>query len=543
MCNHQVTDLLRITNGRVFDPTHGVDGEVRDVWVNDGRVIDPPSPDTLRDSVRTIDARGCVVMPGGVEMHAHLASMPVNAARMIQSHSGYDTVVPSAPMTGRLYAQLGYTTGIEAAVPPGAAAVAHMQLDDLPFLDAGVLVLMGNHEAVIERLSQGDRAGTVAVVRDLLATCGGFGIKAVNPGGVAAWRRRATHDRIASIDDAIGDTGVTPRALLDLFTEAQEQLDLPHATHIHGPQLGEPGAVDITLDLMRSLKGRRFHLAHLQYYAYGRTAKGGFVSAAERLAEQLRKQRDATFDMGLVAFGPAFTATADLPLEYNLYRSAGSPLRPAYFCESANEDCFGVMPLVHKAGNPIHAMQWATGLELALLADPWQCALSLDHPNGGSFLNYPELIAMLMSKARRDEQRSKCHKHATDRTGLASIVREMTLTDIALATRAAPARALGLKNKGHLGTGADADVTIYNNQTDDPQSMFARPRWVIKAGRVIVDDGECVDTMNGKRLRAAVDADEQGTTLLRDWRQRHGYPSAGAGLAAHEIERMNAVTV
>jgi len=323
-----VTDFLHITNGTLYDPAHGVDGEARDVWIADGRVIDPPPDGASGSSVKTLDARGCVVMPGGVEMHAHLASMPVNAARMIQSHTGYDTVVPSAPMTGRLYAQLGYTTGIEAAVPPGAAAVAHMQLDDLPLLDAGsgVLVLMGNHEAIIERLSKGDRAGAIAVVRDVLAASGGFGIKAVNPGGVAAWRRRASHDRIATIDDEVGDTKVTPRALLELFTEAQEQLNLSHPTHIHGPQLGEPGAVDITLDLMRSLEDRRFHLAHLQYYAYGKTDTGGFVSAAERLAEQLRQQRHVTFDMGLVAFGPAFTATADLPLEYNLYRSAGSPL-------------------------------------------------------------------------------------------------------------------------------------------------------------------------------------------------------------------------
>ena len=52
-----------------------------------------------------------------------------------------------------------------------------------------------------------------------------------------------------------------------------------------------------------------------------------------------------------------------------------------------------------------------------------------------------------------------------------------------------PARILGLERKGHLGPGADADVTIYAPD-DDRRRMFALPRYVIKAGEVVVDDGE-----------------------------------------------------
>ena len=63
------------------------------------------------------------------------------------------------------------------------------------------------------------------------------------------------------------------------------------------------------------------------------------------------------------------------------------------------------------------------------------------------------------------------------------------LSEIAIITRAGPARMLGLAHKGHLGPGADGDVTIYAPD-DDKERMFALPRYVIKAGEVVLDDGD-----------------------------------------------------
>ena len=47
--------MLRIAGGRVYDPANGIAGEVRDVCVQDGKIVaDVPS------HARTIDARGMV---------------------------------------------------------------------------------------------------------------------------------------------------------------------------------------------------------------------------------------------------------------------------------------------------------------------------------------------------------------------------------------------------------------------------------------------------------------------------------------------------
>lgn len=75
-----MTDRLRITGGAVYDPANGVDGDVRDVCVEDGRIVSSLPGDAPR-----LDAHGMVVMPGGIDIHAHIASSSVNQARRILS--------------------------------------------------------------------------------------------------------------------------------------------------------------------------------------------------------------------------------------------------------------------------------------------------------------------------------------------------------------------------------------------------------------------------------------------------------------------------
>jgi formylmethanofuran dehydrogenase subunit A len=69
---------IRISGGLVHDPANDVDGEVRDVCLKDGKVVADVGPEARR-----IDARGMVVMPGGVDIHAHIAGPKVNAARRL----------------------------------------------------------------------------------------------------------------------------------------------------------------------------------------------------------------------------------------------------------------------------------------------------------------------------------------------------------------------------------------------------------------------------------------------------------------------------
>src|SRR5690606_10140826 len=101
----------------------------------------------------------------------------------------------------------------------------------------------------------------------------------------------------------------------------------------------------------------------------------------------------------------------------------------------------GIAPIEYKNKSRIHALQWAIGLEWYLLMnDPWRVAMSTDHPNGGSFLAYPQIIRLLMDSAYRREMIGRVHGDVLHHSTLADLDREYSLYEIAIITRAAPAR-------------------------------------------------------------------------------------------------------
>jgi formylmethanofuran dehydrogenase subunit A len=518
---------LRITGGAVHDPANGVDGEVRDICIEDGRVVESLPSDAPR-----LDARGLVVMPGGVDIHSHFASSSCNHARRLipdehaadpvappdlldgelPSRSGSGGSVPSTFTTGYRYAGLGYTTAFDAAVAPLMARHSHAELDDTPCVDGGIFVLMGNDEYLLRQIDAGERDRARDYAAWLLGATGGYAIKCVNAGGIEAWK--VGERNVTSIDTPVGGRRVTPRAILEVLADTANALHLPHPVHIHCNNLGVPGNAATTLATMEALSGRRAHLTHLQFHCYGGEPGKGWSSGAAKVMEYVNAHREISVDVGQVMFGPAMTITADAPVEYLLYKSSG---RRWTNIDIELETGCGIVPLVYKDKAAVAALQWAIGLEIFLLsADPWRVVLSTDHPNGGSFLSYPALIQLLMDRSFRDQRLMQVNPKLLAGSALADgLAREYTLNEIAIVTRAAPARLLGLKHKGHLGPGADADVTIYNRDPDIAK-MFSTPRYVLKSGVVVVEEGQLRRAPAGGRLRVAPGYDE---ALLPDLRR------------------------
>ena len=518
---------LRIVGGTVHDPANGIDGEVRDVCIDSGRVVA-----SLPAGAPTLDARGMVVMPGGVDIHSHFASSscnharrlspdehaadPVPAPRLVEgeplARSGTGGSVPSTFTTGYRYAGLGYTTAFDAAVAPLLARHSHAELDDTPCVDGGIFVLMGNDEYLLRQIEAGERDRLRDYAAWLLGATGGYAIKIVNPGGVESWKTGARN--VTGIDDPAGGRRVTPRAILEALADAANALGLPHPVHIHCNNLGVPGNAATTLATLQTLAGRRAHLTHLQFHCYGGGDGQPWSSAAARIIEQVNAHPETSVDVGQVMFGPAMTITADAPVEYLLHKSSG---RRWTNIDVELETGCGIVPLAFKEKAAVASLQWAIGLELFLLsADPWRVVLSTDHPNGGSFLSYPALIQLLMDRGARDERLKQINPKLLAGSALADgLAREYTLNEIAIVTRAGPARLLGLRRKGHLGPGADADVTIYARDPDLAR-MFSTPRFVIKDGLVIVEEGQLRRAPGGRRLRLAPGYDD---ALLPDLRR------------------------
>src|SRR4051812_12433600 len=231
--------LLKIANGTVYDPANQIDGVVMDLWVRDGKIVAAPTePDVYAD--RVLDAKGLVIMPGGVDMHAHIAGPKVNVARKMRpedkrkappvrrtafTRSGTTGSVPSTFATGYLYAGLGYTTAFDAAVPPLGARHSHEEFHDTPVIDKGFLVLFGNNHYALRQIAANEPAKLRAYCAWLLGAAKAFGMKIVNPGGVEVWKQ--TGGNVHGLDSNVDLFDVTPRQIITGLAQTAIELGLP----------------------------------------------------------------------------------------------------------------------------------------------------------------------------------------------------------------------------------------------------------------------------------------------------------------------------
>jgi formylmethanofuran dehydrogenase subunit A len=494
--------MLRITGGKIYDPANGINGEIKDLCIDDhGRFVESV------DGGRTIDATGMIIFPGGVDVHTHVAGGAINFARAMtpEDHrrtqafirtksrrSGLGGMAPTTFATGYLYAGMGWTTVNEAAVPVLSARHTHEELADVPIVDKSSLALMANNEIMLDQLEKGEYERARQVVAWYLWAAKSYGIKAVNPGGVAAWKWGDDAKQLTS--PIAGYRNLTPGGIVTQLARICDDLGLPHPMHLHCNNLGAPGNISTTLDTLKHLEGSRAHIAHSQYHAYGGDDWDTMRSETAALAGYFNAHPGITTDAGAVLFGDTVTITADGPWQHLLYKLTG---RKWGNLDVENETGCGIVPYTYRPSNLVNAVQWACGLELLLLIEsPWQVFLSTDHPNGGCFWRYPEIIKLLMCADFRRDWIKRLPEKALSRITLPELDREYTLYEIATAMSAGPAKSLGLTHKGNLGLGCDGDLAIYNHD-DDAARMFAYPRYVIKAGEIVIEEGDIRETPLG----------------------------------------------
>lgn len=514
-----MTELL-IKNGFVFDPINGINGEKMDIAIKNGKIVEKINV----HKAKVIDASGLTVMPGGVDIHTHIAGGEVNTGRMVRpedhvkdtvaktplTRAGTGYSIPSTFVTGYRYSTMGYTTVMNPSMAPLEAKHTHEELNDIPMLDKATYPLMGDWWFVLEYLRKGDLEECARHVAWMLDITKGYAIKIVNPGGLESW---GFGRNVHTIDDEVPNFCVTPREIMCGLAKVNSMLNLPHSIHLHTNNLGLPGNYTTTLDTMKALEsvssnGKPIaHITHLQFSSFGGDGWGTFKSAADEIASYINAHSHITFDMGQVIFTDTTTMTADGPFEFTLYQLSGHKWVNS---DVETETSGGIIPFHYKKNNAVNATQWSIGLELALLIkDPWKMFMTTDHPNGGPFFAYPKILAWLSSKKARMATLNKCHKKAQKKSLLPSIDRELTLYELAIMTRAGQAKALGLKNKGQLGVGADADVAIFNinpetldiaKQYKTARKAFKNAAYTIKDGEVVVKDGEITQQVSGRTM-------------------------------------------
>ena len=511
---------LLIKNGFVYDPINGVNGEKMDITVKDGKIVE--SVDERK--AKKIDASGMIVMPGGVDIHCHIAGSEVNTGRLLRpedhfkdferktliTRSGVGHSIPSTFTTGYRYARMGYTTIMNPSMPPLEAKHTHEELNDTPMVDKATYPLLGDWWFVLEYLKEGKIKECAKYVAWMITSTKGYAIKLVNPGGLEAW---GFGHNVNSLDDQVPYFGVTPREIIRGLCKVNTLLNLPHTIHVHTNNLGKPGNYLTALDTMKCVEDLAaenepvIHITHCQFSAFKGSDWRTMESGAEEIARYVNNHSHATLDMGQVIFTDTTTMTADGPFQYTLHELSGNKWVNH---DVETETSSGIVPFRYRRKSYVHAIQWSIGLELALLIrDLWKIFMTTDHPNGGPFTSYPRIIAWLMSRKAREATLKKINPRARSRSLLPSIDRELSFYELAIMTRAGQAKALGLKSKGHLGIGADADIAVYNvnPETTDPsrkyktvRKAFKKAAYTIKGGEIVARNGEILRHVEGATM-------------------------------------------
>jgi len=499
-----LTELI-VKNGFVYDPLNRINGEKMDISIRDGKIVE-----SVKENAKVVDASGMVVMPGGVDIHSHIAGGEVDTARLLRpedhvkdvevktalTRSGVGYSIPSTFTTGYRYSRMGYTTVMNPSMAPLHARHTHEELSDTPMIDKGTYPLLGDWWFSLEHIRDGLIEENAAHIAWMLKATRGYAIKIVNPGGLEAW---GFGRNVHSIDDPVPNFGITPREIIRGLCKVNTMLNLPHTIHLHTNNLGQPGNYVTALESMKCVEDLAredrpvLHITHIQFCAFKGADWRNLKSGAEEISNYVNNHSHVTLDMGQVVFSDTTTMTADGPFQYGLYHLTGNKWVNH---DVETETSGGIVPFRYKRSSAVHATQWSIALEIALLIeDPWKILMTTDHPNGGPFTSYPKVMVWLISKGAREKSL------------LPSIDRELSLYELAVVTRAGQAKALGLKDKGHLGVGADADIAIYdiNPERADPAKKFVAARkaftsaaYTIKSGEIVVKDGEIVKPVFGK---------------------------------------------
>jgi formylmethanofuran dehydrogenase subunit A len=515
--------LTCIKGGHVIDPANGRDGP-GDIFMHDGRIVEPPLGENADE---IFDAAGKIVMAGGIDIHSHIAGWSVNTARLLlpEHRFGFPARPGTTPLSaagwpsfeiGCAYAAMGFTFVVEPAVSPHFALHAHLELADIPLIDKAMLAVLGNDDFLLSLMRGKESASAVQdYVAWTLAATNGLGIKVINAGGSASFKQNV---REFSFDDVVPAYGVTSRQIVKTLQHAVSELGVPHPLHVHCNNLGIAGSVDTALATIAAAEGLPLHLAHLQFYGYGTEGPRAFSSAGARLAEAVNAAKSVTIDVGQVMFGQTVTVSLDALRQFKA-RAQARPRKWVILDSDGNGA--GIVPYNYRSADFYNAVQWAVGLELFLLIDdPWQVFFTTDHPNGAPFTTYPEILALLMSRDLRDQWMATLPPDAMAVTTLPSISREYSLVEIATMTRAAPARLLGLGDRGHLGIGAIADVAVYENDADRAR-MFRAAALVFKNGTLVVRDGMPTRHSFGQALRVRPERDRAIDRRLKTYYDEH----------------------
>lgn len=493
-----MTKLL-VKNGFVFDPLNNIEGDQKDILIEDGIIVDKF---TNNSDIQEIDAKWKTVTPAAVEIHAHVASQQLNWVRLLgSSNPEFQKIWKGLTLSNiaKDYISNGYTFILEANVFPSLTKQTVFDLKYLPVLDKAFLLNPSNLWA-LELEFQKDMVEEGAVfLSNLLEKVKGFGLKVYNPFEAENWNWKVVRKNLSEKSRLFN---FAPMDVYEKLPKFVEHLGLPHSIHAHVEGYESRSSKEnllTTLNKVKSLelkpnpkndskmkRSQIFHLAHGSSY--------NMEGDNSDLIKFYKENQDFDMDLGFIGFNslnPLITSDRHL---INKLTNSTEPYRLIRSSVESEGDSFATLRKFNKKTKE-NCVMWANAIDLALNISPWQLQFSINYPNYADILNLPEIASWLISDNAREECMKDMETGFLKDNSLTSNRKVLTFNDYIILTRSSPAKSLGIGDiKGNLSLGADGDLNILDlnlNDTDISKdyetfkSALGNIDYVIKAGEVI----------------------------------------------------------
>lgn len=437
-----------IRGGYLVDPANGREGHF-DVLLREGRVAEI-APEVSDADAEEIDARGRLVIPGIIDCHVHLSNWL------------------GGPPGHRMLALAGVTTALDLAGPIAdvvditAKSGCGLTIGCIDYVRPGHTVSSADPEK--------------AELQDALTT-------ATNAGALG--------QKILG-----GHFPLTPDATARVIEVAAER-----GTYVafHAGTLEQPQNIAGMHEACELTRGNPLHLAHINSYARGLDASAH--EEAEAAIEMLAARANIWSESYLAPFnGNSGKCAQGVPesvaTQRNVARGGFEPTTNG-LAEAIRQG----WALVHVKVDGVNQL---AGGEQALSA--WREA---ETDIGLSFYANPFEARVKLATDKRADGRFAIDALATDGGGVPrndlclrglalTRLEGLSLSDFVHKVCIAPARMLGLSaRKGHLGTGADADVTIIDGTSHVPVSSFVHGRPILRDREVVGRGGQFLTLPEG----------------------------------------------